>query len=198
MSQDEGKIRLRRRARAARRERHNGQSDAVSSDRLADNFFSAMSDMKIPPTGTIAGYWPVGGEIDVRPLMLRLHRSGYRCLLPVVEAAGKPLVFRIWRPDDTLYDNHMGIPEPGPEAMELTPEVVLCPLLAFDDEGWRLGQGGGYYDRTLKALRGRGNLLAVGIAYDMQCVAALPKGPHDQPLDWVVSEKRAMRFERGN
>ncbi len=185
-------------ARAMRAMCSSGQSQVASGSQLADNFFSSMRDMGIPSTGaTVAGYWPVGGEIDVRPLMLRLHKSGHTCLLPVVEGSENPLIFRIWRPDDTLRDNLMGIAEPGPESTKATPDVVLCPLLAFDDEGWRLGQGGGYYDRTLKVLRDCGKVLVVGIAYDIQRMENLPRGPYDQPMDWLVSEKRAIRFERG-
>lgn len=196
MSSNEEKALLRRRARALRggAERQEG-----AGRRLAENFLSAMEEMKIPPPGAIiAGYWPVGGEMDIRPLMSRLHGDGYICVLPVVKNSNAPLAFRRWRPGDVLEPGVHEIPVPGAESPELTPQVVLTPLLAYDADGYRLGQGAGYYDRTLQSLRAAAAILAVGIAYDGQQVPSLPREPHDEPLDWLVTEKRVLSLEAGH
>ncbi|MEE8393135.1 MAG: 5-formyltetrahydrofolate cyclo-ligase [Rhodospirillales bacterium] len=199
MSSNEEKALLRRQARALR----DGAERAEGAGRrLAENFLSAIEEMKIPPPGAIpgaiiAGYWPVGGEMDTRPLMSRLHGDGYICVLPVVKNTGAPLAFRRWRPGDVLEPGVHGIPVPGAKSPELTPQVVLTPLLAYDEDGYRLGQGGGYYDRTLQSLRAAAAILAVGIAYDGQQVPPLPREPHDEPLDWLVTDKRVLSFEAG-
>ena len=142
----------------------------------------------------VAGYWPVGSELDCRPLLHQLRNAGWRCALPVVTAPALPLTFRLWRPDDGLVAGHYGIPEPPPSAAPCRPAVVLVPLVAFDRAGHRLGQGAGHYDRTLAALRASGPVLAIGLAFAVQEEPALPVEPHDQPLDWIVTEAGALRF----
>ena len=168
---------------------------AASAVRLKDNFTAAMAAMDFPPPGAaVAGYWAAGGEMDLGPLLAHLDGAGYACALPVVAARRAPLVFRRWRPEMELIEGPLGIGQPGPEAAELRPRVVLCPLLAFDGEGFRLGQGGGYYDRALGALRAAGPVAAVGIAFAVQQVEAVPRDRRDQRLDWAVTEQGAIRF----
>ena len=135
----------------------------------------------------IAGYWPVRGEIDPRPLLLALGRP---IALPVTGPRGTVLEFRLWRPGDRMAPGPLGIPEPtGPPA---EPDVLLAPLLAFDASGSRLGYGGGYYDRTIAAT----GALAIGAAHAAQEVAAVPVGPDDRPLAGVVTETGLRYFER--
>ncbi len=135
----------------------------------------------------IAGYWPVRGEIDPRPLLLALGRP---IALPVTGPRGTALTFRLWRPGDRLAPGPFGLSEPtGPPA---EPDVLLVPLLAFDACGNRLGYGGGYYDRTIAAT----GALAIGAAYADQEVAAVPVGPEDRPLAGVVTEAGLGYFER--
>ncbi len=143
----------------------------------------------------VAGYWPVGFELDGRPLLLGLSAAGWALALPVVTAPDAPLAFRSWRPDDLLVAGGYGIPEPAPSAPLVRPAVVLVPLLAFDRAGHRLGQGAGHYDRTLAALRmpGSAPVLAVGLAFAAQEVPAVPASVHDQRLDWIVTEQGAIR-----
>ncbi len=143
--------------------------------------------------GVVAGYWPVGTELDCRPLLHRLGAVGWDCALPVVVDAGGALRFRRWRPGDPLPVGAYGMPEPSALAPEVRPGLVLVPMLAFDRAGHRLGQGGGHYDRTLAQLRTRASVLAVGLAFAAQEEPALPVEPHDQPLDWIVTEKGAIR-----
>lgn len=144
-----------------------------------------------PPAGTIvAGFWPMGPEIDIRPLLHTLHARGHRIALPVTPKRGLPLHFRAWRPGDALARGPMGTSHPGPETPALTPDWLLVPLLAFDRAGRRLGYGGGYYDRTLAALPGA---TAIGVAYSMQEVDEVPAGPDDAPLTAIATERGVIR-----
>lgn len=136
----------------------------------------------------VAGYWPIGTELDVRPAMRDLERLGHPLCLPAVVERDHPLLFRQWGDGDPLEEAAFGTSEPGAEAPALTPVVMLVPGLAFDADGFRLGYGLGYYDRTLGALREAGSLLAIGIAYAAQLIEAVPHEDHDQPLDLIVTE----------
>lgn len=140
----------------------------------------------------IAGFWPIGDEIDVRPTLVRLARLGWDCALPVTPPQGQPLGFRRWRDGDAMVPGRFGTSEPGPEAAILQPSVLIVPLLAFDRRGGRIGYGAGYYDRTIQALRARGGTLAVGVAYALQEVPQVPVNDEDAPLDWVVTEEGAI------
>ena len=145
---------------------------------------------RLPAGAVVAGYWPLADELDVRPAMAALLRAGFVLALPVVGQANHPLLFRRWRPGVSLVEGPHGTSQPGESAPEVRPGCLLVPLLAFDRHGGRLGYGGGYYDRTLEALRHSGPPpLVVGIAYAAQEVSSVPMEPHDQPLDLVVTER---------
>jgi 5-formyltetrahydrofolate cyclo-ligase len=141
-----------------------------------------------PPFTVIAGYHALGGEIGPWPVVRKLARQGGRIALPVALRPDAPLIFRAWKPDQALEPDAAGIPSPTDAAETLVPDMLVIPLLAFDDEGYRLGQGGGYYDRTLAALRSLGPVFVIGLAYAGQRVAAVPRDPHDQPLDAILTE----------
>ncbi len=193
MPLDDEKTRLRSLARRRRAAAHQAAGPAAGQA-LRDNFVAAKAAMGIPAAGpVVAGYWPLSGEMDVRVLLSHLHGEGFVCALPVVTAPDSPLLFRRWAPGAALERGRFGTRHPGPEEPDLRPDVVLAPLLAFDALGYRLGRGGGYYDRTVGTLRGDGPLLAVGIAYAVQQVDSVPHSGQDQRLDWVVTEERAMR-----
>jgi 5-formyltetrahydrofolate cyclo-ligase len=135
------------------------------------------------PRQSIAGFWPMGSEIDIRPLLHALVSRGYPILLPATPPRGQPLTFRRWRPGDAMLPDRFGtVAPPGEPGV---PDMLLVPLLAWDLHGNRLGYGGGYYDRTLAGLPGR---RAIGCAYAMQQVDRVPAGPHDVPLDAVATE----------
>lgn len=142
----------------------------------------------------VAGYWPLAGELDPRPLMELLAERGARLALPGAAHPGRPLRFHAFLPGDVLRPGPFGVMIPAEGTAELQPDLVLVPLLAFDVRGGRLGYGGGFYDRTLEALRRtRPGLLAVGLAFAAQEVSALPHEPGDQMLDWIVTENGARR-----
>ncbi len=140
------------------------------------------------PDNIIAGYMPIGSELDCLPLLNRLVATGVPVCLPVVANPDAPLIFRRWLPDDPLVTGTFGISEPTPAAQEVSPRALLVPMLAFDRQGHRLGYGGGYYDRTLQALRAAGDVVAIGVAFAGQLRDKVPVAAGDQPLDWILTE----------
>ncbi len=117
---------------------------------------------------------------------------GHHIALPVAEA-GKPLRFHRWRPGEPLIPGAFGAREPHGGGPGLSPQVLIVPLVAFDAGGWRLGRGGGFYDRTIAELRAAGPVLTAGIAFSAQRVPQVPREAHDQRLDWIVTEEGAFR-----
>ncbi|MCF8532452.1 MAG: 5-formyltetrahydrofolate cyclo-ligase [Reyranella sp.] len=149
------------------------------------------------PIGTpalVSGFWPIREEIDIRPVMIDLFNEGCQLALPVVVGRGEPLLFRAWRPGDPLEAGVFGTLQPSARRETVEPEALLVPLLACDGEGWRLGYGGGFYDRTLALLRARRSVTAVGVGFDAQLVPEVPHGPGDQRLDWLLTDRRACAF----
>ncbi|MCW5737128.1 MAG: 5-formyltetrahydrofolate cyclo-ligase [Enhydrobacter sp.] len=142
----------------------------------------------------VSGFWPMAEELDIRPLMIELVNQGCQVALPVVVAKREPLIFRAWRPDDPLEAGVFGTLHPAPSRRTVEPDALIVPLLACDEEGWRLGYGGGFYDRTLERLRARKDITAIGVGFDGQLVPAVPHGPDDQRLDWLLTDKRACAF----
>lgn len=148
----------------------------------------------IEAPAVVSGFWPVRDEIDVRPLMIELFNEGCQMALPVVQGRSQPLLFRAWRPGDPLEAGVFGTLQPSARREVVEPDALLVPLLACDREGWRLGYGGGFYDRTLALLRARKFVTAVGVGFDAQFVPEVPHGPDDQRLDWLLTDKRACAF----
>jgi 5-formyltetrahydrofolate cyclo-ligase len=147
-----------------------------------------LSDCPPAAGAVVAGFWPIGGEIDVRPLLHALHDRGHKIALPVTPNRGNPLTFGAWRPGDALIPEKFGTVRPTGEL--LVPDFLLIPLLAFDATGARLGYGGGFYDRTLPGLPGRFRL---GCAFAAQQVDAVPVGPYDVRLDAVATDRGIVR-----
>jgi len=143
---------------------------------------------KLPPFTVVSGYRPQGSEMDPGPVMRLLQEKGAKLALPVAAHRNAPLVFRAWDPKAKLVPDAFGIPSPGPEAEELHPDLVIAPLVAFDRQGGRLGQGAGHYDRTIQNLRKGGRVFVLGLAYAGQEVARVPAEPHDERLDAILTE----------
>jgi 5-formyltetrahydrofolate cyclo-ligase len=143
---------------------------------------------------SIALYMPSGSELDTFPLAEILWARGVVVLLPVTQDDERVLKFAKWQKDSHLQKNKFGIFEPVSDEFSM-PDIILVPLLAFDQQGYRLGQGGGYYDATLADLRAKKDLIAVGYAYAEQAVLfALPREKHDQKLDFIVTPQRLFDF----
>jgi 5-formyltetrahydrofolate cyclo-ligase len=143
---------------------------------------------QLPPFTVVAGYHALGSELSPWPLLRRLAAHGARIALPVAVAPATPLIFRAFAADEPLVADAARIPSPTAEAQTLVPDLVIAPLLAFDRDGYRLGQGGGYYDRTLEQLRAAGRVYVIGLAYAGQQIDAAPRDEHDQPLDAILTE----------
>ncbi len=191
MSFIEAKQKLRDQARA-RRAALDQDASAAARRQCALFVETFEAELGRSPAPAVSGFWPMGDEFDVRPLMIRLSERGHVCALPVVVERGGALVFRRWRPGDRLIEAGFGTHEPGTEAAKAVPDIVLAPLLAFDDAGRRLGYGGGFYDRTLRALRATRQVIAVGVGYQAQRVDEVPSVDGDEKLDWFVTEEQAI------
>lgn len=137
----------------------------------------------------VAGYAPIRGELDVLPALEALFGKGHVLGLPVSgEGREMPLIFRRWQPGDALVRGKYNVQEPGDDAPEFRPDLVLVPLVAFDERGYRIGYGAGYYDRTIHALRQAAKPPRfVGVAHVFQRVAQVPAEPHDERLDEVIA-----------
>ncbi len=166
-------------ARAAAHAKGQGQAAAILADFLR------------PHAGKVlAGYMPMRSEIDPLPAMAT-HPGPVG--VPVIVARGAPLRFREWSEDVPLVEGDFGALIPA-EGAWVEPEVLIVPLVAFDARGWRLGYGGGFYDRTLQELRAKRPTLAIGFAFAAQELPEVPVEPTDQRLDAVVTEAGVQTF----
>lgn len=142
----------------------------------------------------LAFCWPIRAEFDARDLVVRHLARGGRAVIPTVIDAAAPMVFRCWTPQAEMSIDPFGIPVPADAAAGPTPDLVLLPLVAFDAGGYRLGYGGGYFDRTLAAMVPRP--LAFGVGFELARAASVRPQAHDIPLDAVITEAGALSFER--
>ena len=151
--------------------------------------------------GDIAGrivstYWPFRGEPDLRPWMEAVAVRGGRCALPIVVEKGAPLIFRTWRHGETLARGVWNIPIPE-AGVEVTPDVVISPVVGFDRDAFRLGYGGGFFDRTLAGLAAKGfRPLVVGVGYGLAEIPTIHPLPHDIPMSGIVTERETVWPER--
>jgi 5-formyltetrahydrofolate cyclo-ligase len=189
----QAKIALRARMRAWR----DGLDSAAkvrAAEAIAERGLALVSELRGPAgRGIVSAFASMPEELNIWPLLRRLHGAGVPLALPVVEGKGKPLVFRAWTPGDAMDKGVWGIPQPKPERPVVEPDILLVPLLAFDAHGRRLGYGGGFYDRTLAGLRVRKRVTAVGLAYDAQRIDEVPHLDYDQRLDWMLTPSGSMR-----
>jgi len=151
-----------------------------------------LDHVPIPDGATIALYHPMKDELDTKPLAAALIERGFRIALPVTPKQRGPLTFRAFRDGDPLSPDRYGVMTPAAAAPEVRPMLIVTPLLAFTRDGKRLGYGGGYYDRTLAAMREQGDVLAVGYAFGAQEVETMPFGDNDQRIDLIVTEREAI------
>jgi len=181
------KAELRQQAAIARKALVNADPEAPA--RLAaqsDIIMRMVQDER--PAGVVAAYMPIRSELSPLRLVAALVARGIVTAMPETPSPGHPLIFRRWAPVDDLVDGPYGTSQPSPAAPVMVPRVILAPMLAFDSACWRLGYGGGFYDRTLAGLRDAGQrVTAIGIAFDGQLVDKVPVGPFDMPLDAVLT-----------
>jgi 5-formyltetrahydrofolate cyclo-ligase len=136
----------------------------------------------------VSAFHPMRDEPDTMPLLAALAAERFLTALPATRRRREPLVFRLWKPGDRILRGAMDIAEPAPESPEVEPDLLFVPLAAFDRLGARIGFGAGFYDRTLAGLRARGSIHAVGVAFSTSEVESVPAEPHDEPLDFILTE----------
>jgi 5,10-methenyltetrahydrofolate synthetase len=155
---------------------------AQKTDALADVLRQLLKEMNFRK---IAVYWPIRGEPDLRPLMRELAEDGKHVLLPVVTEKQAPLTFLPWQPGCTMVRGHWNIPVPAGGEPQV-PDIVISPLVGLDAELYRLGNGGGYYDRTLASLAAKPIVIGIGFAFCR--ISTIFPMPWDIPMDLAVSE----------
>lgn len=180
--------------RSAERERLIAERMALSPEARASysRLIAERLDTLVPEVAgkAISLYWPFRGEPDLRPWMASVTARGGKALLPVVAGKGQPLTFRAWAEGERLERGVWNIPFPA-EGPEVTPDVVIAPLVGFDQDFYRLGYGGGYYDRTLAGLAGRP--MAIGVGYALQEIPTIHPQRHDVPMQAIVTEHCVRR-----
>jgi len=181
------------RRRALERRAFLKQSVPELSRRLAKVF---VESVPLRPQSTVSAYVAIGDEADPAPLLEALRARGHRIVLPRVVGRGRPLDFHVYDPGAALVPGGFGLSEPSRDWPKADPDVLAVPLLAFDAQGYRVGYGAGFYDRTLARLRASGNVLAVGYAFAAQEFPDLPHDENDQRLDRMVTENGARTYER--
>ncbi|MCF8478990.1 MAG: 5-formyltetrahydrofolate cyclo-ligase [Rhodospirillum sp.] len=154
-----------------------------------------LAEVFPPESAVVGAYWPMPGEIDVRPLLEALAERRVALALPVVAEREGPLIFRRWSPGDPLEPGPLKTVHPIPTMPEVRPDWLLVPLMGFDRRGFRLGMGGGFYDRTLAVLASEGRSpFTLGVAFSAQEVDELPVEGHDYPLHAVATETGVRHF----
>lgn len=191
---------LRRACMLARHE----MSDAVRADAAQDFTGHFLHWIEKPQVlaqfskeKVISFYVPMRAEMDVLPLARALDAKGHVLALPVVTGRDMPLLFRHWRPGDVLEPGPFRTFAPAASVVEVVPDILIMPLLAFDKYGHRLGYGAGHYDRTLAGLHDKGlRPLCVGAAYEIQAFDLLPSEPHDHMMHAVVTDTAIHLFKQ--
>ena len=176
-----------RRDAIARRDALPAEARQAAAEAIAARAFP----LAITPGTIVSGFMPLQSEINPLPLMRKLAGEGARLALPVVIGRGKPLIMREWTFGEPLSSGVWGIREPEPEAAEVEPDILLVPLLAFDRAGYRIGYGGGYYDRSLAALP---HAFRLGCAFAAQFFEHVPTEPTDLHMHAMATELGVTRF----
>ncbi|WP_037493581.1 5-formyltetrahydrofolate cyclo-ligase [Sneathiella glossodoripedis] len=177
--------------RRAALETRNGLSPAEAAEMAAQNFCDAIA---VTSSMVVSVYLPIGSEIRTGPLFRKLEAIGATCALPVILKQDQALIFRAFSCGDPLEAGGFGTRVPLANRGELLPDIVVTPLLAFDEQGFRMGYGGGFYDRTLEKLRQLKTCIAIGYAYEGQRVEEVVTDQHDQRLDCVITEEKVRKF----
>lgn len=147
--------------------------------------------------GPIAFCWPYRNEYDARHLLVQARSQGAVTLLPVVLGKGRPMIFRPWKPGDEMLQGTLGIPYPA-HGEDTAPDTVLLPVVGFDEQGFRLGYGGGFFDRTLEALQARGvRPRVIGVGHELARMPTIYPQAYDRPLDYMVTERGVYARQEG-
>jgi len=161
--------------------------DPEARKRYSASIITKLDGIIGSPIGyVVSGYWPFRGEPDLRPWVESLHARGGQFALPVVVERNKPLIFRLWSPGAPLIRGVWNIPIPDEKAEEVVPDIIIAPVVGFDSKCYRLGYGGGYFDRTLEVI-GRTECV-LGVGYAQQAISTIYAQSHDIPMNAIVTE----------
>lgn len=185
------KLLLKARLRQAAVERRD-QIPPAERARIAKTIAARPLPVAVSPGAIVSGFMPIRSEFNPVPLLRRFAEAGAQLALPAVAGRGRPLIMRAWSFGAPLTRGQWGIREPGRDAPELSPDILLVPLAAFDRRGYRIGYGAGYYDMTLAALRQAKPVTAIGVGYAAQEIDHVPDLAHDQRLDLVLTEREII------
>ena len=167
---------------------------AAQRQAAAETIAARALPVEVAPGMIVSGFMPMKTEINPLPLLRKLSEQGAHLALPCIAGRGHPLIMRAWKIGDEFKAGQWGIREPLPEAPEIAPDIVIVPLAAFDRTGQRIGYGAGYYDMTLARLRATKKVVAIGIAFAVQEIAAVPATERDERLDFVLTEREIIDF----
>lgn len=185
-----------RRHALARRDLVTPQEAHAAAAAVAERGLALVSELAAKgglAAPVVSVYWPIRSELNTRPLIEALAAHGYRVVLPVMHKVRHPLVFRDFAPGDDLVKGPFGLSEPAEDKPARDPDILFSPLAAFDRRGFRLGYGGGIYDATLAELRPKKPVTAIGVAYSCQEADHVPTEPHDERLDYLMTEGEIIR-----
>lgn len=174
----------------ARRDALPAKMRAQAAEAIAKRAFP----IAVEPGAIVSGFMAMRSEINPLPLMRKLAADGAKLALPVIAGRGMPLIMRAYQFGDELSRGQWGIREPTPDAPDIKPDILLVPLAAFDRAGQRIGYGAGYYDMTIHALRSWKKIVAIGLAFAAQEIAAVPATKRDERLDFVLTERETIDF----
>lgn len=160
----------------------------------AETIASRPLPVAVTPGMIVSAFSPMKTEINPMPLLRKFAEAGCRLALPCIAGRGHPLIMRAWDFGAPMESGQWGIREPSADAAEVEPDVVIVPLAAFDRAGHRIGYGAGYYDMTLRKLRGLKTIVAIGIAFSAQEIARVPATERDERLDLVLTEREIIRL----
>ena len=173
-----------------RRDALPAEARAQAAEAIAQRAFP----IAVKPGVIVSGFMPMQSEISPLPLMRKLADAGAQLALPAIAGRGKPLIMSAYRFGDELARGQWGIREPKGEAAEVAPDILLVPLACFDRAGHRIGYGAGYYDMTIRALRAKKKVTAIGLAFAVQEIPLVPATEGDERLDLVLTEREVIDF----
>jgi 5-formyltetrahydrofolate cyclo-ligase len=179
-----------RAAALARRDALSAPERQAGAEAIATRGFP----ISISPGQIVSGFMPMKTELNPMPLMRKLAAAGAQLALPVIDRRGTPLIMRAFKIGDALKGGQWGIREPLPEAPQVDPDILIVPMAAFDRAGHRIGYGAGYYDMTIRALRARKKVVAVGVAFAVQEIPRVPATERDERLDFLMTERETISF----
>ena len=172
----------------ARRDAMPAQLRAAAAEAIAARAFPVA----VKPGTIVSGFMPLKSEINPLPLLRKLAEAGAQLALPAIAGRGLPLIMRAYTFGDEFARGQWGIREPKPEAAEVLPDILIVPLAAFDRTGHRIGYGAGYYDMTIRGLRAKKPVIAIGIGFAAQEIPKVPATERDERLDLVLTERETI------